>query len=82
MMGLEDGWVTGVPGLSRDARHRLLGNGVVPQQAELAIRLLWPWAGAGEGRRLERVLSRAQRRESLYGGLYDELDELLATAGR
>jgi DNA (cytosine-5)-methyltransferase 1 len=47
MMGLPDGWVTGVPapaGMSeaglRNARLKALGNGVVPQQAEYAIRLL------------------------------------------
>lgn len=39
-MGLPDGWVTGVPGLSRNAQLKALGNGVVPQQAELALRLL------------------------------------------
>jgi DNA (cytosine-5)-methyltransferase 1 len=61
MMGLPDGWVTGVPKLgrktpehprggatrmqvqallSRAAALRMLGNGVVPQQAELALRRL------------------------------------------
>lgn len=42
MQGLPAGWVTDVPGLSRNAMLRLLGNGVVPQQAELALRLLLP----------------------------------------
>jgi len=42
MMGLEPGWVTSVPGLSRNDQLRLLGNGVVPQQAMLAFSLLWP----------------------------------------
>lgn len=46
MMGLPAGWVTKVPGLSKSAQLRILGNGVVPQQAELALRLLfygeWP----------------------------------------
>lgn len=37
MMGLEDGWVTDVPGLSRPAQLKLLGNGVVPAQAATAI---------------------------------------------
>lgn len=36
MMGLPDGWVTDV-GLSRTAELKLCGNGVVPQQATLAI---------------------------------------------
>ena len=40
LMGLDDGWVTGVPGLSRAQQLKMLGNGVVPQQAELALRLL------------------------------------------
>ncbi len=40
LMGLDAGHVTATPGLSRDAVMRLLGNGVVPQQARLALRLL------------------------------------------
>ncbi|MFB9929178.1 hypothetical protein ACFORO_23085 [Amycolatopsis halotolerans] len=39
MQGIPDGWVTGVPGLSRNAMLRMLGNGVVPQQAAAAL----PW---------------------------------------
>jgi DNA (cytosine-5)-methyltransferase 1 len=42
MMGLPGGWVTGVPGLSRKAMVKMLGNGVVPQQIELAIRIMLP----------------------------------------
>lgn len=37
MMGLDAGRVTGVPGVSRNAQLRALGNGVVPPQALLAI---------------------------------------------
>lgn len=37
LMGLPAGWVTDVPGLSRPQKIRALGNGVVPQQAALAI---------------------------------------------
>jgi DNA (cytosine-5)-methyltransferase 1 len=37
MMGLPSGWTEGV---ARTARLKMLGNAVVPQQAELAIRLL------------------------------------------
>ena len=37
MMGLTDGWVTGVPGLSRNDHLKLLGNGVVPLQAAEGI---------------------------------------------
>ena len=40
MMGLPEGWVAGVPGLTRNAQLKALGNGVVPQQAELALRML------------------------------------------
>jgi DNA (cytosine-5)-methyltransferase 1 len=36
LMGLPDGWVTGVP-ISRSAQLRALGNGVVPQQAAAAL---------------------------------------------
>ena len=39
MMGLPEGWVTG-HGLSASEELRMLGNGVVPQQAELALELL------------------------------------------
>lgn len=39
MMGLSPGWITGV-GLSRKEELRACGNGVVPQQAELALRRL------------------------------------------
>jgi hypothetical protein len=46
MMGLAEGWVTGVPGLSRKAQVHALGNGVVPQQAELALRWLLPQIAA------------------------------------
>ena len=40
LMGLDLGWVTGVPGLSRAAQLRVLGNGVVPRQAAHAVALL------------------------------------------
>jgi DNA (cytosine-5)-methyltransferase 1 len=33
MQGIPDGWVTDVRHLSRNAMLRILGNGVVPQQA-------------------------------------------------
>jgi hypothetical protein len=39
MMGLPDGWITDV-GLSRNDELKACGNGVVPQQAELALRVL------------------------------------------
>jgi DNA (cytosine-5)-methyltransferase 1 len=37
MMGLPAGWVTDVPGVTRNDALRLLGNGVVPQQAAAAV---------------------------------------------
>ncbi|MEU6956027.1 DNA cytosine methyltransferase [Streptomyces sp. NPDC045714] len=40
LMGLPAGHVTDVPGLSRTARLKALGNGVVPQQAAHALRIL------------------------------------------
>jgi DNA (cytosine-5)-methyltransferase 1 len=39
MQGLPEGWVTAVPGLSRNAMLRILGNGVIAQQAAAAV----PW---------------------------------------
>lgn len=39
LMGLPEGHVTGT-GISRKAQLHVLGNGVVPQQAELALRIL------------------------------------------
>lgn len=45
MMGLEAGHVTAVPGLTRTQQLKALGNGVVPQQAAAAIRLLAERAG-------------------------------------
>jgi hypothetical protein len=39
MMGVPAGWITGV-GLSRNDELKACGNGVVPQQAELALRML------------------------------------------
>lgn len=39
-MGLDDGHVAGVPGLTRNQMLTALGNGVVPQQAAAALALL------------------------------------------
>jgi DNA (cytosine-5)-methyltransferase 1 len=39
-MGLPSGRVTDVPGLSRTAQLKALGNGVVPQQATAALHTL------------------------------------------
>jgi DNA (cytosine-5)-methyltransferase 1 len=51
MMGLPDGWVCDVPGVSRTNQLILLGNGVVPQQAGYAVAVL---AGAPEPGKVER----------------------------
>jgi len=40
LMGLPAGWVTDVPGLTRPDQLKMLGNGVVPQQAAAAITYL------------------------------------------
>lgn len=40
MMGLPDGWITAVPGLTRGQQLKLAGNGVVRQQAVEAYRYL------------------------------------------
>lgn len=40
MQGLEPGWVTDT-GISRKGQLHALGNGVCPQQAELALRILF-----------------------------------------
>lgn len=39
MMGLPEGWITDV-GLTRNEELKAAGNGVCPQQAELALRIL------------------------------------------
>lgn len=38
MMGVPAGWITDVPGISRNDQLKALGNGVVPQQAIAALR--------------------------------------------
>jgi DNA (cytosine-5)-methyltransferase 1 len=43
MMGWPDGWATGVPGLSRNDMIRVMGNGIVPQQASVAVHHLWAY---------------------------------------
>ncbi len=42
LMGLPEGWVTDVPGLSRNQMLKILGNGCVPLQCEAALRHLLP----------------------------------------
>lgn len=59
---LDAGWVTDVPGLSRSAMLRLLGNGVVPPQAAYALRLLL----ARLGRRDRSVFDLLRRGHELH----------------
>jgi len=40
MMGLDPGWVTGVPNLTHREKLERIGNGVVPHQAFFAFRHL------------------------------------------
>ncbi|WP_340564348.1 hypothetical protein [Streptomyces sp. GSL17-111] len=49
LMGLPAGHVTAVPGLSRTAQLKALGNGVVPQQATTALTHLVALAARGDG---------------------------------
>jgi hypothetical protein len=48
MMGLPEGWITDV-GLTRNEELKACGNGVVPQQAELALRMLLEGISAPRG---------------------------------
>lgn len=43
MMGLPAGWVTDVPGITRNEALKALGNGVVPQQCAAALRTMLAW---------------------------------------
>lgn len=43
LMGLPAGWVDDVPGLTRNEKLKALGNGVVPQQAAEALRVMAAW---------------------------------------
>lgn len=40
LMGLPEGWVVDVPRIARKNKLRALGNGVVPQQAAMALRIM------------------------------------------
>lgn len=46
MMALPPGWVTDVPGITRNQALKALGNGVVPPQAAHALRLMMARAAA------------------------------------
>lgn len=45
MMGLPLGWVADAPGITRNEALKALGNGVVPQQAAEALRVMASWQG-------------------------------------
>jgi len=51
MQGVPEGWATEIPDLSRNAMLRILGNGVVPQQASAAV----PWLFDALGSPLDQV---------------------------
>lgn len=38
LMGVPDGWIVDVPGVSRNEALKAAGNGVVPQQGAAALR--------------------------------------------
>lgn len=40
LMGVPDGWITDVPGVTRNEALKMAGNGVVPQQGAAALRWL------------------------------------------
>lgn len=40
MMGLPAGWITDVPGITRNEALKACGNGVVPAQAAAALRFM------------------------------------------
>jgi DNA (cytosine-5)-methyltransferase 1 len=42
LQGLPEGWVTAVPGLTRNQMLKMLGNGCVPQQCIAALNQLLP----------------------------------------
>ena len=46
LMGVPDGWITDVPGVTRNEALKMAGNGVVPQQGAAALRWLLGQIGA------------------------------------
>lgn len=62
-MGLPDGWVTDPAiGISRNDQLKALGNGVVPQQAALALHILLKSAAHHVADSLAPLLSATQSR--------------------
>lgn len=64
LMGLPDGWVTDVPGIGRTDALRLLGNGVVPQQAAAAVAALLRDVGGQTGSPARHAAVSASRARS------------------
>ncbi len=52
MMGVPDGWITAVPDITRNEALKACGNGVVPQQAAHALRVMLSWPTQPTTRRL------------------------------
>jgi hypothetical protein len=81
MMGLEPGWITDC-GLTRNEELKAAGNGVVPQQAELALRILM---GLDIPKALERERERERERELIptptvfHVSMHDEAIETFLT---
>lgn len=46
LMMLPDGWITDVPGITRNEALKACGNGVVPKQCAEAVRWLWQYVPA------------------------------------
>lgn len=61
MMGWAEGWVTALS-LSRNSQLKILGNGVVPQQAEAAVRFLLAPPRHREHKKVRKVPKRATPR--------------------
>lgn len=55
LMGIPSGWVTAVPGITRNEQLKALGNGVVPQQATAAVRRLLAVSAQASGTDLREV---------------------------
>lgn len=68
MMGLPAGWVTGVPGVPRNAQLKALGNGCVVQQAVAALGVLLPaYVAACEGADGFGLIRNGTRQQAVTG---------------
>ena len=67
-MGLPAGWVTGVPGVPRNAQLKALGNGCVVQQAVAALGVLLPaYVAACEGADGFGLIRNGTRQQAVTG---------------